>query len=334
MGVLDQIEKHEKRRSRILLVLVLLALAAAGGAYLALRQRAGDTGQRVQDAPMPPEAIQLGGGRGGLRPAALEFFDKSRSVSADGAEIGREIDKFYSYPQRMGIDGLRITFTSDFIDQQLRVWLRNYGGTEEDISKIYTEIFYIWGKGNRPELKILGWPKEMQPLEVERHERTLLKMAELIIPTTQEEFLRDYAIRVERNDKGMVVWGERVSPDGALEEFYKYYSPNRMITYIEGEGAHASFETLTKYQNLEGRIVADLVQTWVDTPNKILRYDVEPVYGKFENVWLAAQITQTYMDPETGEVEGLPLSMVLKELEIDAVAGAAGQASPENGGGQ
>ncbi|MCB0218421.1 MAG: hypothetical protein KDH09_01895 [Chrysiogenetes bacterium] len=320
MGVLDEIEQQDRKRTRTYLVVVLLVLAAAGGGFLASRQA--PVPENPDDAAMPAEAVELGGGRSGLRPAVLEEFDKTAAVSADGAEIGREIDSAYSYPQRRGIRGLRITFTSPFIDNQLRVWLKKNGADDAHAEGAFTEIHYVWSPERGPELIILGWPRELQPLELKRQENTLLKLAELVVPRTQEEFLKDYGVRVGRNDKGMVVWGERANPDGALKEFYKYFSPNRMVSFIEGEGAHASFETLTYYQKLDDQRVVDVMKTWVETPNKTLRYDIEPVYGNFEGTWIAAQITQTYYD-ETGAVEGMPLSLVLKEIEIDRVSSNA-----------
>lgn len=319
MGVLDEIEQQERKRSRTYLVVVLLVLAAAGGGYLASRQA---PPENPDEAHMPAEAVELGGGRSRLRPAVLEQFDKTRAVSADGAEIGRELDAAYSYPQRRGIRGLRITFTSPFIDNQLQFWLKKNDADPAMADTAFAEIHYVWSPERGPELLILGWPRELQPLELKRQENTLLKLAELVIPRTQEEFLADYGVRVERTDKGMVVWGERANPDGALKEFYKYFSPNRMATFIEGEGAHASFETLTYYQKLDDQRVVDVMKTWVETPNKTLRYDIEPVYGNFEGTWIAAQITQTYYDEE-GAVEGMPLSMVLKEIEIDRVSSNA-----------
>ena len=325
MGVLDQIEQQERKRTRTIVVVLLLIVAAGAGGYLASQRQS--LPADPADAPMPPEAVELGGGRSGLGPEVLAQFDKSRAVSADGAELGREFDAAYSYPQDRGIRGLRITFVSSFIDQQLRTWLKNYGGTEEEVAKVFTEIHYVWSHEAEPQLIILGWPREVQPLELERHENTLLKLAELIIPRTQEEFLRDYAVRVERSDKGSMVWGERANPDGALTEFAKYYSPNRMLTFIEGAGAHATFETLTTYQMLDDQRVVDLMRTWVETPNKTLRYEIDPVYGNFDGVWIAAQITQTYYD-EDGAVEGMPLALALKEIEIDHATGGEGKPAP------
>ena len=311
MSVLDELESRERQRSRIIALAAIVAVLAAVVAYV-LWSRGGDD---EEVAGIPAEAIELGGGRSGLRPKVLESFERSKAVSADGGEVGKEIDAAYSYPQRRGVQAVEIIYTSPFIDQQLRTWLKQFGGTEDQIQNATVEILYSWSYRDGAKVEIRGWPEELQPLELERHKATILKLCELVIPRTQEEFLSEYGVRVQRAKKGMVVWAERANANAALETFTKYYSPNWRLAYIEGEGAFASFETITEYQVFDDQTVVKKIRAYVDTPNKILHYDIEPLYGEFEGVWIAGQIAQTYYD-ESGATEGMPLALVLKEIRL------------------
>ncbi|MEW6775295.1 MAG: hypothetical protein AB1405_03325 [Bdellovibrionota bacterium] len=232
----------------------------------------------------------------------------------DGAELGRQLDEAYYYPQHAGLREVRATFHCEFLTAILQHWMVQNGIPEEEAAKGHVEVEYLWREGVGIQVDLPGWPENIQTLERKRYIKVVRDLVELIVPPTQEAFLSFYEVWYRKLPDGYEIVG-RGNGEAPLDGFRKFVSEDASEAVIEGVGPNAKFTTATKFTSIGGRRVVEQQKFTVAVETVTLRYTVTPVYNEFQGILLPERITLVYEDAQAAPVAE-PMDMVAATMEV------------------
>lgn len=317
MGLIDELESEGRRRWPIVALLGLVLVAAAVFVVLRVGEapKQGPLPESGQAAPAEEEADFSLGGVSGLRPDILDELENLQPRPVESVAFGRRLDERYYYPQKMGLEHLKGTYESAFVEREFQNWLVQNGVAPDVAAQQGLDIAYEWTPTTGHTVELIGWPESVQPLEKKRHTNVVRDLLRLNVPATHAEFFADYDLQVRDNGDGILVSGVARNPHAVLRSFRKLFLREGSLTYIEGIGTASSFEALTRYATHEGSFIINQQLYFVETPGKELRYLVQPIYQRNEGLLVLSRAEQMYVD-EKKTPEGPPLAVRARELEV------------------